>query len=105
MSAVVVFWSDKAKKSYAEIIEYLESRWTYKEINHFIFRTETTIDRIIADPYFFKPHKEDPNIRQAILHPTVVLIYEITPEENMVNLLVFWPTRQNPQKLILKDGD
>ena len=89
MLSVSVVWSDKAKKSYAEIIDYLEWRWTYKEINHFISRTEITIEKIISDPYFFKQYQFDSKVRQAVLHPTVVLIYEILPDEETVNLLVF----------------
>jgi len=101
MSAIVVLWSDKAKRTYAEIIEYLNFRWTEKEIHHFISRTDSLIEKIISNPLLFKQHRKDPLIREAVVHENVILIYQISEDRTTVNLLVFWGTRQNPKRLKL----
>jgi plasmid stabilization system protein ParE len=101
MPELLVVWSDKAKRTYLDVIEYLGIKWTEKEIHRFIFRTDPVIEKIISDPYIFKQYKNDPLIRQAVLHETVILIYQISPDGKTISLLTFWGTRQNPKKLKL----
>jgi len=101
MPELVIVWSDKSKKTYADIIEYLNFKWTEKEIHHFIFRTDSLIEKITGNPYLFQQYKTDPLTRQAVLHENVILIYQISAEGDTVNLLTFWSTRQNPKKLKL----
>lgn len=38
-------WSEKARRTYHEILEYLSSNWTEKEIHHFISRTDDIIKK------------------------------------------------------------
>jgi len=101
MPEVVAVWSDKAKKTYNNIIEYLSSNWTAKEIHHFIFRTDTVIEKIIENPYLFQQFKKDPLTRKAVLHETVILIYRVSTDVKIINLITFWGTRQNPKKIRL----
>jgi plasmid stabilization system protein ParE len=101
MPELVVVWSDKAKRTYFNIIEYLNREWTEKEIHHFIFRTDMVIEKIIFNPYLFKQHKNNPLIRQAVLHGTVLLIYQISADNKTITLITFWGTRQNPKRLKL----
>ncbi len=96
----VVFWSDKAKITYNEVINYLEVKWTPKEIQDFIVRTESVIDKISNEPLLFPVYKSDDHVRQAVIHKTVVLIYLIM-EDNTINLITFWQTARNPKKLKL----
>ncbi len=95
----LVLWSDKAKLTYIEIIEYLDYKWTQKEIHYFISRTEEIINTIITNPYLFKQYKSDAFIRQAIVHETVSLIYQIAEDQKTIYLITFWGNRQNPDKL------
>jgi plasmid stabilization system protein ParE len=99
MPEVVVLWSDKAKRTYSDIIEYLNSRWTKKEIHNFISRTDTVINKIIETPYIFKQYKNNPLIRQAVLHKTVMLIYRLSTDGRTIHIVTFWGTRQNPKNL------
>ena len=38
--AIVVLWSDQAKKTFADNVAYLRESWTEKELAKFIHRTE-----------------------------------------------------------------
>ena len=51
--AVTVFWSDQAKKTLAENIEYLINAWTEKELRKFILRSEYVILNIEDDPKLY----------------------------------------------------
>jgi plasmid stabilization system protein ParE len=89
MSALVVLWSDKAKKTYLDIIENLNIRWTEKETNHFISRTEAVINKIVDNPLLFQQYKNNPLIRQAVLHATTILIYKISADEKTIHPAYF----------------
>ena len=80
----------------------LSVNWTQKEVHHFISRTEEIIEKILAAPLLFKQYKTDPKIRQAVVHETVILIYQVSVDGKTINLITFWGTVQNPKKLRLK---
>ncbi len=102
MSAVAVLWSDKAKKTYSDIIENLNTRWTVKETNHFISRTESVINTIIENPLLFQQYKNDPLVRRVVLHSTTILIYKISSDGKTIHLVTFWAARRDPDKMGLK---
>nr|WP_294948287.1 type II toxin-antitoxin system RelE/ParE family toxin [uncultured Mucilaginibacter sp.] len=99
MPVSAVVWSAEARLTYFDIIDFLINRWTDKEVAHFINRTDTVIDKISNNPYLFERYKDDDLIRRAVLHETVILIYQISPDANTINLLTFWATRNNPDNL------
>ena len=41
-----IFWSTEAELSYQLILEYLEEKWTAREIQRFLARTEEVINYI-----------------------------------------------------------
>ncbi len=86
MSVIEVVWSEEAKKTYFDIIDFLTERWTDKEIQHFIARTDTVIGKITENPYLFAQYKNDSLIRRAVLHKTTILIYQISTDKMVINL-------------------
>ena len=53
-----VTWSPTARITYYQVLEYLDEKWTVKEIEAFINRTEEVINYICDNPYFtFIPKK------------------------------------------------
>lgn len=98
-----ITWLPRALKTYISNIEYLEAKWTEKEIKLFIDITERKIENISHHP---KPgrvvNKNDTNIRFTLIHTRVALIYKHKPLKNEIELLVFWNTYQNPGKMKLR---
>lgn len=64
--ALAVRWTIEAEDTFAEIIDYLENRWTEKEIAFLVRETHKVIDQIEMNPYQFKAcHVKD--VRKALL--------------------------------------
>jgi len=86
----------EAELTYALVIEYLEENWTSKEIDFFIDRTDEVINFIAQNPkqYIYSKKK---NAFRAVISKQISLYYRIKSRE--VELLIFWDTRQNPEKL------
>lgn len=93
-----VKWLPEAELTYALVLEYLEQNWTPKEIVKFIDRTDEVINFIIRNPnqYFYSKKK---NSYRAVVTKHVSLFYKIKSTE--IELLIFWDTRQDPNKLLL----
>jgi hypothetical protein len=53
-----VIWSPVARISYFDILEYLEIKWTFKEIEYFIERTEQVLKHICNNPLLYLYSKE-----------------------------------------------
>jgi len=47
-----------ARISYFDILEYLEIKWTFKEIEYFIERTEQVLKHICNNPLLYLHSKE-----------------------------------------------
>jgi plasmid stabilization system protein ParE len=64
--ALAVRWTIEAEDTFAEIIDYLENRWTEKEIAFLVRETHKVIDQIEMNPYQFKAsHVKD--VRKAFI--------------------------------------
>ena len=51
--AVTIFWSDEAKKTYSQNIEYLKTEWSVNELKKFILRTEYVVLNIETNPMLY----------------------------------------------------
>lgn len=98
MVSYSITWSPTAKLTYYQILEYLEERWTIKELEAFISRTEEVINRISNNPLLY-PCSEEAGIHKCVVVKQVSLFYRI--EAASAELLVFWDNRQDPAKLLL----
>ncbi|TKB98734.1 type II toxin-antitoxin system RelE/ParE family toxin [Pedobacter cryophilus] len=91
-----IIWSPTARLTYFNILEYLNEKWTIKELKFFINRTETVIQNISIHPKLYSYSKES-DIYKCVLVKQVSLFYIIKDE--YVELLIFWDNRQDLTKL------
>ena len=92
-----IFWSTEAELSYLTILEYLEEKWTEREIERFINRTDEVLDYIKKNPSQYKRIRN--YTHKVILNRQVSLFYKI--DGSSVFLQFFWDNRQDPKKLKL----
>lgn len=93
-----ISWTQQAKISYINIIEYLQKEWTNKEIVKFVDRTENTLNIISKNPALFvRSQKKD--IHKGFINKQISLYYKIHKDE--IILLTFWNNSQSPKKLNL----
>ena len=53
MASYTVIWSPTARLTYYQILEYLVEKWTFKELEAFIDRTEEVINHICSNPLLY----------------------------------------------------
>ncbi|WKN40740.1 type II toxin-antitoxin system RelE/ParE family toxin [Tunicatimonas pelagia] len=93
--AYTVIWSVEAETTYANLLNFLEERWSDRQINRFIERSEEVIRFIGNNPLMY-PCSKTREIHRAVISKQTSLYYYITGE--VVVLLSFEDNRQNPKR-------
>jgi plasmid stabilization system protein ParE len=98
MAGYTIIWSPKARITYYQIMEYLLEKWTFKELDTFISRTEEVIAHIYNNPLLY-PYSKESDTHKCVLVKQISLFYRV--KTNTVELLIFWDNRQDPAKIRL----
>jgi plasmid stabilization system protein ParE len=91
-----VIWSDDALNNLREIIDYLESRWTQREIGNFAKKLEKQLEIIKRLPLSY-PKSRKKNIRKAVMTKQTTVYYEIS--NDAIRIVTLFDNRKNPNKL------
>jgi len=94
-----VSWTPKALKSFMEIVDFLNERWTKKEIEAFAEQTDKVIDQIAENPYMFVATEKRKNVRRGLVNRLVSLFYRVKPRKKEIELLRFRDNRMDPDNL------
>ncbi len=97
--AVAVFWSDQAKRTFANNVQYLQAEWSEKELSKFILRSEYVLLNIEQSPDLYSKSNKSKNIRKVVINKQITLYYRYYPAKKMVVLLSFWNNCQDSKKL------
>ena len=95
-----IIWTERSKLDYWDNIEYLEREWTEKEIIRFNKKTNEVLSSLLQENVVFKP-TEYKNTFQVPVTKQITLFYKMLENSNF-ELLSFWNTYQNPEKLRIK---
>ena len=98
-----IIWLPRAIQTYIANIQYLQTNWTEKELEHFKALVEQKIENISHHPKLGSARsKSTPHIRFSLIHKRVALIYKYKPSRDEIELMVFWNTAQDARKMNLK---
>ena len=94
-----IIWSDSAKISFEQIINYLKKNWTKKEIDTFLNRTEEVLSTLKRYPEMCRSSLKKKNVRIALLNKHTQMFYYFKPSKKQIVILLFWGMKRNPLKL------
>lgn len=95
-----LIWSDEALNNLKGIIDYLENRWTKREINKFAQLLDKQLKLIENNPYLFAESDKLKGLRKSVLSRQTTIYYRIINFE--IRIITLFDNRQNPNKLINK---
>lgn len=93
-------WSDEALNNLKGIIDYLENRWTDREIKKFTQLLDKQLNLIKNNPYLFAESVNSKGLRKSVLSRQTTIYYCIIDYE--VRIITLFDNRQNPNRLINK---
>lgn len=92
-----VSWTDEANHNLDLIIDYLQNRWSGREISIFFKKLDKRIELISKNPYAFPILDNRINIRKCVLSAQTSIYYEIKPDA--VVILSLFDNRKDPDSL------
>ena len=95
--ALEIEWTAEAEDQLDGIIEYLESRWTEREIKQFFQKLEKGLESIANKPRQHKESLRKENSREYQVTKHTTLFYDFDKEKATVLLL--WQNAMNPENL------
>jgi plasmid stabilization system protein ParE len=95
-----LIWSDEALNNLKSIIDYLENRWSKREINKFAQLLDKQLRLIEDNPYLFAESDKSNGLRKSVLSSQTTIYYRII--NSKIQIITLFDNRQNPTKLINK---
>lgn len=92
-----IIWSDEALKKLAGIIEYLDLRWTAREIRNFSRLLDRQINLIQMNPELFPTSSTSNGLRKAVLTKQTTIFYRF--DDLKIKNVTLFDNRQNPLKM------
>jgi plasmid stabilization system protein ParE len=98
-SGCKIDWSDEASDNLDGIIDYLQNKWTDREIKRFFLKLEKQLDLISKNPHAFPVVHFAQNVRRCVLTEQTTIYYEV--KQNTIVIISLFDNRMNPKSLRL----
>jgi len=85
-----IIWSNKAKVSYLEIIDFLLSQWSVDIAEEFESKTNQLLNTLLLHKMLCPKSKKE-NLRRCVIHHNTSLIYRISSTN--IELITFIDNR------------
>jgi len=95
-----ISWTDEAKYTFNENIEYLEDEWDLSTINNFLDRVEEVEASISENPNLYPVYRKADQVHKCVLNKHITLFYRVV-SSNKIDFITFWNTHKNPKSLKL----
>lgn len=92
-----IFWTEEAIQNLEEIIDYLLTNWTQREVENFKAKLSKQIDLIKRNPRMFPISTFQPRLRKAVLSKQTSIFYEIS--DNVIYLVYVFVNYKNTERL------
>ena len=94
-----VVTSRRAEKNLADIISYLESKWSARTANKFLHLLNKKVKQIAINPEMYEVSNKKKGIRRCVVTKHTIMYYQIKATEKEIEIATFQDSRRNPKKL------
>lgn len=95
--ALKIEWTSQAIKGFDKVVDYLEAKWTKREILNLEMKIQQVINQIILNPKQFPKSLKKSPLHKAIVDKNNYLVYKINKESNILEIINFGGTKQKPK--------
>ncbi len=92
-----LYWTDEAINNLGSILDYLQRRWTQREVDKFKIQLSKQLDLICNNPKLFPKSAFNPKIRKAVLSKQTTIFYDISG--TTITLVYLFNNYQDIQKI------
>ncbi len=94
--ALEIYWTPTALAGLDTVLEYLEKKWTEKEISKLETKLSALLKQIRLHPQLFPKTNQLINVHKAVVDKNNYLIYRWDPTKEIIEILYFRGTKQKP---------
>jgi plasmid stabilization system protein ParE len=98
-SGYKILWTDHALDELSQTFQYLQLNFSEKEISRLAERIESTIGYISKYPKLYPESAQKPGVRRAVITGFNALYYRLNVDADQIEILSFFSTREDPDKL------
>ena len=95
--ALKIEWTPQAVKGFNKVLDYLEAKWTAREILNLENNIQQVINQIKINPEQFPKSSKKVFLHKAIVDKNNYLVYRINKETNIVEIINFRGAKQKPK--------
>ncbi|PIF53598.1 type II toxin-antitoxin system RelE/ParE family toxin [Flavobacterium sp. 2] len=95
--ALKFLWTKQAVKGFNKVVDYLEAKWTAKEIVNLENKIQQVINQINFNPDQFPQSEKNKSLYRVIVDKNNYLVYSIDKESNIIIIINFRGTKQKPK--------
>jgi len=92
-----LIWSEESLNNLKSIIDFLEIRWTNREIKRFAQLLDRQINLIKINPHLYPESEYSEGLRKSVLTKQVTIYYRIV--QNEIHIISLFDSRQYPGKI------
>ncbi|MDP2686063.1 MAG: type II toxin-antitoxin system RelE/ParE family toxin [Aequorivita sp.] len=93
-----LIWTDEAEETFSNILLYLASEFSERVADKFYNECYKILGQIKKEPFLYRK-TEIESVHKVVIHKFTTLYYRLDLEKNVIVLLFFFDTRQNPNLL------
>jgi plasmid stabilization system protein ParE len=93
-----IVFSPEAERTYVQNIDYLLEKWTVKDAQKFIDKTNNILSLLLINPEIGIAVKGK-RIRKINTVPQVSIYYKIELDKKVIEIISFWNNYQNPKRI------
>jgi plasmid stabilization system protein ParE len=94
--AYKIVWSPEAVDTFESIIRFINSRFTEKEVAHFVKLVNRRLLLLEKFPYVARTTSRTSKRRRTIIHKRTIIYFKIREGKREIELLSIFDTRQKP---------
>ena len=87
--ALKFIWTSQAVKGFNKVVDYLEAKWTAKEILNLENKIQQVINQINLNPDQFPKSEKNKSLYKAIVDKNNYLVYSIDKKSNIITIINF----------------
>jgi plasmid stabilization system protein ParE len=95
--ALEIKWTPQADKGLAIVIEYLEAKWTFREILQLEENITQVTNQISLFPDLYPKSETYKNLHKAIVDKNNYLVYRVNFKKSCIEIINFRGTKQKPK--------
>ena len=96
--ALEIVWTTRAINGFEEIIEYIETHFTEREVRNFVRQTSEFLELLKEYPEMLERTGRQANVFRGPLNKHTILTYRLKPQKGQIELINIRAARRKPLK-------